>query len=72
LRDEEIADDERTSLLRNTGARPSSRSGEPPASAHRIGARLLHEARGALVPTIFFFLGFNLDRTDEQSSRTRM
>jgi hypothetical protein len=28
--------------------------------AHRIGARLLHEAREALPPTIFFFVGFNV------------
>jgi hypothetical protein len=28
--------------------------------ARRIGARLLHEAREALPPTIFFFIGFNL------------
>jgi hypothetical protein len=27
--------------------------------ARRIGARLLHEAREALPPTIFFFVGFN-------------
>jgi len=27
--------------------------------AHRIGARLLHEVREALPPTIFFFVGFN-------------
>jgi hypothetical protein len=27
--------------------------------AYRIGARLLHEAREALPPTIFFFAGFN-------------
>ena len=27
--------------------------------ARRIGARLLHEVREALPPTIFFFLGFN-------------
>jgi hypothetical protein len=27
--------------------------------AGRIGARLLHEAREAVPPTIFFFLGFN-------------
>src|SRR6516165_9958080 len=26
---------------------------------HGIGARILHEAREALVPTIFFFVGFN-------------
>ena len=28
--------------------------------ARRIGARLLHEVREALPPTIFFFVGFNL------------
>jgi len=27
---------------------------------YRIGARLLHEAREAVVPTLFFFIGFNL------------
>ena len=27
--------------------------------ARRIGRRLLHEAREALVPTLFFFIGFN-------------
>jgi hypothetical protein len=27
--------------------------------ARKIGARLLHEAREALPPTVFFFLGFN-------------
>ena len=27
--------------------------------AHRVGARLLHEAREALPPTLFFFVGFN-------------
>src|SRR5262245_31320357 len=27
--------------------------------ARRIGARLMHEAREALPPTVFFFLGFN-------------
>src|ERR1700756_30004 len=27
--------------------------------ARRIGTRLLHEAREALPPTIFFFVGFN-------------
>src|SRR6516164_6001472 len=27
--------------------------------ARRVGARLLHEAREALVPTLFFFIGFN-------------
>lgn len=29
------------------------------ALARRIGARILHELRGALPPTIFFFVGFN-------------
>ena len=28
--------------------------------ARRLGARLLHEAREAAVPTLFFFIGFNL------------
>ena len=32
---------------------------KPPGLARRIGARLLHEAREALPPTIFFFVGFN-------------
>jgi hypothetical protein len=27
--------------------------------AHRVGARILHEAREALPPTVFFFVGFN-------------
>ena len=31
----------------------------PAGIARRIGARLLHEAREALPPTIFFFVGFN-------------
>ena len=32
---------------------------EPPGVARRIGARLLHEVREALPPTLFFFVGFN-------------
>ena len=32
---------------------------KPPGLPLRIGARLLHEAREALPPTIFFFVGFN-------------
>jgi hypothetical protein len=32
---------------------------KPPGLPRRIGARLLHEAREALPPTIFFFVGFN-------------
>jgi hypothetical protein len=39
---------------------PPAQSIEPAWAAHRIGARLLHEAREALPPTIFFFVGFNL------------
>jgi hypothetical protein len=31
-----------------------------PGLARRIGARVLHEAREALPPTLFFFVGFNL------------
>src|SRR5271163_1187364 len=31
----------------------------PAGVAHQIGARLLREAREALPPTIFFFVGFN-------------
>jgi hypothetical protein len=33
---------------------------KPPGLPSRIGARFLHEARQALPPTIFFFVGFNL------------
>jgi hypothetical protein len=36
--------------------RPIGKAAGP---ARRIGARLLHEAREALPPTIFFFVGFN-------------
>ena len=32
---------------------------EPAGLARRIGARVLHEAREAVPPTIFFFIGFN-------------
>jgi len=32
---------------------------KPPGLPRRIGARVLHEAREALPPTIFFFVGFN-------------
>src|SRR5215472_14887855 len=32
---------------------------KPAGVAQRIGARILHEAREALPPTIFFFVGFN-------------
>ena len=32
---------------------------EPAGLARRVGARMLHEAREAVPPTIFFFIGFN-------------
>ena len=32
---------------------------EPAGLARRVGARMLHEAREAVPPTIFFFVGFN-------------
>src|SRR5258708_40147972 len=35
-------------------------SGRTAGLARRIGARVLHEAREALPPTLFFFAGFNL------------
>jgi len=38
---------------------PPAESIAPAGAAHRIGARFLHEAREALPPTIFFFVGFN-------------
>ena len=37
----------------------AERSGAVVRIANRIGARILHEAREALPPTIFFFVGFN-------------
>jgi hypothetical protein len=37
---------------------PDSKN-RPTEIIHRIGARLLHEAREALPPTILFFIGFN-------------
>jgi hypothetical protein len=42
------------------GRRPTTEPIQKGSSiARRIGARLLHEAREALPPTIFFFVGFN-------------
>ena len=32
---------------------------KPAGVARRVGARILHEAREAFPPTIFFFVGFN-------------
>jgi hypothetical protein len=34
-------------------------AGKPSRFARRIGVRILHEAREAIPPTIFFFIGFN-------------
>jgi hypothetical protein len=39
---------------------PAPREAKHAGLVRRIGARLLHEAREAVVPTLFFFLGFNL------------
>ena len=41
------------------GRNPAKAIGQFGGSARRIGARLLHQVREALPPTIFFFLGFN-------------
>jgi len=46
------------SILRNNG-RPAEAVGIRAGVARRVGARLLHEVREALPPTIFFFVGFN-------------
>ena len=40
-------------------SRPAEPIRIPAGAARRIGGRLLHEAREALPPTIFFFVGFN-------------
>lgn len=37
----------------------AARAGAGPTLPRRVGARILHELRGALPPTIFFFVGFN-------------
>src|SRR6202048_2052274 len=39
--------------------RPGIAMRKPDGIARRLGARLLHEVREALPPTIFFFVGFN-------------
>ena len=46
------------SILRNNG-RPAEAVGIRAGVARRVCARLLHEVREALPPTIFFFVGFN-------------
>lgn len=37
----------------------AARQGVRPGLAHRIAVRILHEAREAVLPTLFFFIGFN-------------
>src|SRR5208282_4067296 len=49
----------RTKPILYDDSRPAEPIGIPAGVAHRIGARLLHEAREALPPTIFFFVSFN-------------
>src|SRR5271166_1951829 len=49
----------RTKPILYDDSRPAEPIGIPAGVARRIGARLLHEAREALPPTIFFFVGFN-------------
>jgi hypothetical protein len=53
----------RTKSISNDRERPAFGSAAPIATpagdAHRIGARVLHEVREAVPPTIFFFVGFN-------------
>jgi hypothetical protein len=44
---------------RGTHVASAGRSSSISMLARRIGARILHELRGALPPTIFFFVGFN-------------
>ena len=49
----------RTKPILYDDSRPAEAIRIPAGVARRIGARLLHEAREALPPTIFFFVGFN-------------
>ena len=54
----------KTDLLPQKSRRPQSemptgRASAPTGLAWRIGARILHALRGALFPTIFFFVSFN-------------
>ena len=49
----------RTDPILYNDSRPAEPIGLPAGVAHRIGARVLHEAREALPPTLFFFVGFN-------------
>ena len=49
----------RTKPILYNDSRPAEPIGIPAGVAHRIGARLLHEFREALPPTIYFFVSFN-------------
>jgi hypothetical protein len=49
----------RSEPILHNDSRPAQPVEIPAAIAWRIGARLLHEVREALPPTIFFFVGFN-------------
>jgi hypothetical protein len=49
----------RTKPITYNDSRPAAPIGISAGFARRISARLLHEAREALPPTIFFFVGFN-------------
>ena len=49
----------RTSPVLHSDNPPVGPIGVPSGVARRIGARLLHEAREAVPPTLFFFVGFN-------------
>jgi len=49
----------RTKPITYNDSRPAEPIGSSAGIARRIGARILHEAREAIPPTIFFFVGFN-------------
>ena len=49
----------RTKPITYNDSRPAEPVGISAGIARRIGARLLHEVREAVPPTIFFFVGFN-------------
>jgi len=49
----------KTKLLQQGDGQPAKLSESSVPIARHIGARLLHEAREALPPTLFFFVGFN-------------
>jgi hypothetical protein len=46
-------------MIKQNDSRPAEPPEIPAGITRRIGGRLLHEAREALPPTIFFFVGFN-------------